>query len=368
MARRGENIYKRKDGRYEGRYVMGKTEKGKTRFGYVYAHSYGEVRAMLILKKARALGHHCAGQAPGRGTYGEWVDGWLADMRPRIRASTYASYQVILRHLKCGLGQRPVASLEMEELQRFMDGLVVRGLAASTRAGILRMLKSSLEAARAAGLIQRNPAVGVKLGRMEKCEQQVLSRGEQGRLAAQAISEGELSILLGLYLGLRVGEIAGLRWDDINWTENTLAVRRTAHRSACADAAGKTSLCVSEPKTFAARRRLPIPEFLMGMLRERYVQAGNGEGFVFGKPGRLCDPRTLQRRLEKLKRRANLPDVHFHTLRHTFATRLLEMGVDVKTVSLLLGHSSVKITLEFYAHATWEHRRQAIDQLARLVV
>lgn len=356
MARRGENIYKRKDGRYEGRFVIGRTPEGRTRFGYVYARSYGSVRMQLIQKKAlspQGAEHRLAC------TYDEWALYWMErQVRPGVRVSTYANYQNILSHLVRGLGGIPIQSLTQARGQQFLDELRDKGLARSTREGILRMLKSSLRAAAEAGFISRSPCAGLRLERADRCEQRVLSLIEQTRV----MRSGGLEMLAGLYLGLRVGEVCGLCWEDVNWQENTVAIRRTVQRCRVN---GCTRLTTGVPKSATSVRTIPVPEFLMQLLKRRH--AGVGVGFIFGDGGRMTDPRTLQRRLKRQTERMCIPEVHFHTLRHTFATRLMELDVDIKTVSALLGHSSARITLDCYAHSTLEQRRVAMRRLAACI-
>ena len=192
----------------------------------------------------------------------------------------------------------------------------------------------------------------------------MLAPAEQARLQRALSAQGDLAAMIGLYMGLRVGEVCGLRWEDVDREEGTLRVRRTVQRCA-ASGSGGTFLMIGAPKTASARRTVPIPSFLLEQLRA--LPGAGGAGFIFARNGRAAEPRALQRRLERSLRRAGIRGAHFHTLRHTFATRLLELGTDAKTLSVLLGHRSPKITLELYAHTTLEQRRRAMRALEAAV-
>lgn len=360
MARRGENIYKRKDGRYEGRYVIGKNADNRTRFGYVYAASYAEVKARLTERKAAQLPRARACAARRSEAFGEWLERWLRqDVQPAVRQSTFNNYRNLARRLCREIGAIPLDRLRAEELQE-MFGRFQACLARSTRAGLLRMLKSCLRAAMESGMIAENPARKLRLEAEDAAEQRVLTPAEQARLQRTLFAQGDLAAMIGLYMGLRVGEVCGLRWEDIDCEEGTLRVCRTVQRCA-AGGKGGTFLMIGAPKTTSARRVVPTPSFLLERLRA--LPGADGMGFIFARNGRATEPRTLQRRLEGSLRRAGIRGAHFHTLRHTFATRLLELGADLKTISVLLGHRSPKITLELYAHATLEQRRRAVRVL-----
>lgn len=368
MARHGENIYRRKDGRYEGRYVIGKTSSGKTRFGYVYARQYAEVRCQLLQKKAEACSCCPTVSRTYRGTLAQWLEQWLEnELRGSIKPSSYQVYrQQIRRHLLPSLGNLFLDQLTPCVIYEFVERLEASGLACSTARGIYRLLAASLRCALEEGLISRNPCRRVRPQWGEAVEQRVLNRHEQERLRQVLWGSNELPALLSLYTGMRLGEVCALKWSDIDWERKVLTVRRTVQRVARAGGGNggpKTLLMLGTPKSARSRRVLPLPDFLLCLLHSRQEKSGRSP-YVFGKEDQTADPRTIQRRLKRVTAALGLPGVHFHTLRHSFATRLLELGVDVKTVGALLGHSSAKTTLDFYAHSLMDQRRMAINQLA----
>ena len=196
-------------------------------------------------------------------------------------------------------------------------------------------------------------------------EQRVLSRSEQEKVRSAADVHGDLPVLLSLYTGMRLGEVCALKWTDFDWEKKTVTVRRTAQRIAQRqnEQGCRTLLMLGSPKSRRSHRVLPVPVFLLAKLEEMQ-KSGAACEFVFGTSAHAAEPRTLQRRFSRLMAAFVLKDVHFHTLRHSFATRLLELGVDLQTVSMLLGHGSARTTLDFYGHILPDQRRQAVALLA----
>lgn len=367
MSRRGENIYKRKDGRYEGRYVIGKTPAGRTRFGYVYARQYAEVRAMLLQRKAERLQADRPSSAY-HGTLADWMERWMEDeLLDSVKESSWQTYRNLLtRHLMPRLGGYALTQLTSKVVHDFVGDLESSGLAESTIRGVYRLLSSAMRYALDEGVIRKNPCRRIRIQHRERGEQRVLSRSEQEKLRQTADGSRDLPALLSLYTGMRLGEICALKWTDIDWEQGTITVRRTVQRIAgkgFENHGRRTLLMIGTPKSRHSCRVIPVPEFILVMLRER-LQSCCGDAYVFGKASAAADPRTIQRRFSRLAKKLELSGAHFHTLRHTFATRLLELGVDVKTVSALLGHSSARTTLDFYAHSLSEQQRAAVALLS----
>ena len=376
MARHGENIYKRKDGRYEGRYVTGKKSNGTTRFGYVYGMRYTDVKKRLLEKKAE-IQKTIHPEAAVRGmTVEKWMRSWLeTDLLGGIKPSSYLTYlNQMNRHILPCLGRMQMASITPEMVHSFLECLQAKGLGENTVRGIYRLLSAAMRAALDDGIISKNPCRKICVKRGERVQQRVFSREEQKKVE-KTLSQGEdLTALFAMYTGLRLGEICGLRWSDINWENGTATVCRTVQRlkrmdtDKCLKCGGaKTYLMIGSPKSPSSCRTIPIPTFLLKRLEIQKKQRSAVQlttGYIFGTGMRAADPRTIQRRFAGVVRRLEIPDAHFHTLRHSYATRLLEMGVDVKTVSQLLGHSSAKTTLDCYAHSLLDQQRSAVAKLS----
>ena len=366
MARQGENIYKRKDGRFEGRYVIGKTTSGKTRFGYVYGRRYADVKQKLVQKKAELLENLNA--APGnQRTLTEWMSCWMEnELLGSIKTSSYQTYSYhVQKHILPRLGNLKLDELTPGVVHDFLIGLEKSGLAVNTIKGIYRLLASALRCALEEGLIQKNPCRKIRVQPGESVPQRVLTHVEQDQIRRVAANSRDLPTLLGMYTGMRLGEICALRWHDIDWERKTISVKRTAQRIAQGtDSRGnRTKLMIGAPKSIRSNRTIPLPDFLLEQLRALKPGASS-DNYIFGTPSRAAEPRTIQRRFNRLMAALGIIGAHFHTLRHSFATSLLELGVDVKTVSVLMGHSSAKTTLDFYGHTMLDRQRNAVALFA----
>lgn len=347
MARRGENIYKRKDGRYEGRYIKRYDTDGKAVYGYVYGKSYATVKEKLNKCKSDDKP-----KPTGSNTLlSEWLLIWI-ESETGIKDSTRELYKRhIHNHIIPKLGKVQLKKLSTDMIQRFIDSL---NLSPSTVKLVFNVLESGLKSAEEKGLIS-NIWVKVKLPKKKKSEVEILTPNEQQRLESALSEKNDIGILICLYTGLRIGELCALKWQDIDVDNAVMHIKGTQTRTG-----GK--LTITSPKSAASVRNIPIPDCLMHEL----MQHKNNSEFVLSRKGNAIDVRSYRRRFKKLLSTAGLPDRKFHVLRHTFASRALEVGMDYKTLSEILGHASVSITMDLYVHALDEHKRNQMNKLNQI--
>ncbi|WP_086350968.1 tyrosine-type recombinase/integrase [Candidatus Enterococcus clewellii] len=368
MARRGENIYKRKDGRWEGRYVKSRDKNGKIIFGYVYARKYAELREKLTLKKME----YASGidqQNLYKGTVSEWMNYWLDYlMAKKIKASTYANYRGRLKkHINPYFDEILLTDLTTAKVEEFIHHLIALGLSAKSVHCIINILKSAIRKAVMEELLIKDPCAGVILPRLKKTSVSALTKIEQERLEQVAWREVECSpVILSLYTGMRIGEISALRWRDIDFTANIISVEHTLQRIMISEGEERrTKVIISQPKTGTSQRALPLAKNLKNYLLEK-KQSSTSEFVISCKDG-YAEPRLINYRFKKLLEAARIESVNFHALRHTFATRCVEEGVDIATLSKLLGHTSIKLTLDTYTDSMWENRQKAVSLLDKRI-
>ena len=374
MARHGENIYHRKDGRWEGRYIVGRKPNGKPKFKSIYGKSYTETKEMLTVEKAR---HIQAGEKPpitiyGNGTFSDWMDFWLNICeKPYIKETTYQLYKRnIDKHLRPLLGSIIVSQLQKEDIQASVNLWKV-SLASSTLHGICRQLKSILNHAVKSHLIDQNPYQDIRIPKTRKHVPRVLTTEEQIRLEQTALQNGNLEYLVFLYTGVRVGELCALRYGDIEFVRSTLSITHSVKRiqNPNKSEGRRTLLVVADPKTESAVRDIPLPYFLTQLLSNRMLQShASANDYIFSntKSG-PSDPRAIQARFARLAEKLEIKGAHLHTLRHTFAMRCLENGMGYKALSEILGHSSSRITIQCYDNCTWESKERIMNSSHLLI-
>ncbi len=363
MARKGENIYKRKDGRWEGRYL--KYIPGqKPRYGYVYAQTYRETREKLIQAAAQWRSQPTQPQASPQRYLADVAHAWLQHTIPLVKQSTSVKYHTILRkHLLPALGSLPLEALTYQRLEAFSQTLL-QFLSPRTVADILTVLRSILRFAVREG--EHVPCDGRDLQiRRPAYETQVLSTEGQSILCRHILSNlngRNAGILLSLCTGLRVGEVCALRWDDISLQDQLLHVRRTMQRVQNLSPEGPRTLIIeTPPKTISSARTIPLPEDLVRVL---CLLPGPHTGyFLTGEEGSFVEPRLMQYHLSHVTHELGLVHIKYHALRHTFATRCIERGFDAKSLSELLGHATIAMTLNRYVHPTIEHKRSHMQRL-----
>ena len=199
----------------------------------------------------------------------------------------------------------------------------------------------------------------------EKRQINILSDDERIRLEGYLLKSNDhikFGILLTLYTGMRIGEICALKWSNINLESETISVVQTFQRLQDRENPGKTKILISEPKSQNSKRIIPIPAFLTELLLR--IQPQNPNAFLLSGNESLIEPKTLQNKFKRYLKECDIPYINFHTLRHTFATRCVELGFDMKSLSDILGHANIGTTLNIYAHPTLECKRNNMNKLA----
>ena len=373
MARKGENIYKRKDGRWEGRYVSGKKPNGKTAFGYVYGKKYADVKSKLLVIKAKYEVKTFEKENEeiwGNGSVSIWMEYWLEkEIKPNVKASTYAIYRgQVEKHILPILGDKPIRNIEKKNFNMLYLSILEKGISCMTARNICKRFLASLSSAREHNLILNLPTLPIKKQKDIKKKAKFLSVQEQMKLEEKLSesSKKDIAVLTSLYTGMRIGEECALQWGDVNLNTGIVSVSHTLQRVGCYEKNQKTELIYQQAKSESSMRDIPIPHFLVEILANLKVRTkGESKDFVFGRGDIPIEPRVLQYYLKKIQISIGLKDVHYHTLRHTFATRFMEKVKDIQALKEILGHSSAKLTMEWYGHSTEQHKQQSMELLSK---
>ena len=364
MSRRGENIYKRKDGRWEGRYIKGRNNNGKILYGYIYKKSYNSVKEQLTIMKALYYHEYHNLNLNYEGTLEQWSKQWLNNIKDKIKMSTLASYSSKLSlHIYPVLGNIPLKKLKTENIEHWMKSLSI-SLSPSSIRVVFQVLKSCLKEAVEKKVLIFNPCSQISAPKITGSTISSLSESEEQQLQKYSrLHPKGFPIILSLQTGLRIGELCGLKWQDIDFSSNVLHVRRTIQRLPAQDKGGrnKTILVENTPKSEHSIRSVPISNVIRSDLLN--LKQKSSSSYVFGHKN-PTEPRLITYWFKKIIKELGLPNYRFHSLRHTFATRCLEKGVNIATISALLGHHSIKMTLDTYISTCLSGKRDAIELIA----
>lgn len=298
--------------------------------------------------------------------YEEWLNEWLEYYeKPAVKQSTYEKYcRLAENHILPILGGYELSDLTAIALQKFTVNLSDGGLAPNTVTGIISVLKMSLHKAVSLGIAERQYADAIRRPKAREKRIECLSKDEQRKIENDIFASHKkklYGIILCLYSGLRIGELIALEWSDLDLNKGLLSVTKTCHdgwRN------GNYVKITDTPKTESSCRIIPLPKQLLPHLREMKKRAC-GKYVVEGKSEYGAQVRSYQRTFELLLRKHGIPHKGFHSLRHTFATRALECGMDVKTLSEILGHKNPTVTLQRYTHSLLEHKSEMMNRLGK---
>lgn len=374
MARKGENIRKRKDGRWEARYIKGRNTNGSIRYGYVYASKYSEVKqkrddALKEVGKQKDI-YISIVPVPD---FCRLAQEWKAGMRHAIKDSSYYFYETIIdHHLEPYFNELPITEWDSTFVQDFIRLKSEENLSGSYIHSMMIIFQSILKSAQQKNNLQI-PTLYYQLPKTMKKTPEIFTMNEWKildkylRLQTNHFSFG---IRLCMYTGLRIGELSGLRWEDIDAVTGELSVRRTVYRIKNSAYDGekvtaKTKLCISSPKTHSSIREIPLPDFLM---KETTYYRSDEKDYIMTGTLKCMEPRNIQKRFRKLLEKCGLRYLNFHSLRHSFATIGIQNGFDYRTLAEILGHSSVNTTLNIYVHSNIERKRECMELLAKQTI
>ena len=379
MAKRRANgegsIRKRSDGRWEGRYTAGRNpETGKVIYKNVLGKTQTEVKAKLkaAIEESANLDMLKAEQY----TTGQWMDVWIENCaKIKVRPSSHQTYRgYIDNHIKPNIGDVPLNKLSSLHLQKLYKKLLAggrvdrieardqpKGLSAKTVRNINQVISSAMDFAKDQKLISSNPTDGCALPKLEHKEMKTLPVEQLTSFLREAKESGVFELYyIELATGLRRGELLGLKWEDIDLSQGNLRVQRQIARI-------NGEIIEAPLKTKNAYRTLPLSTDAVDVLREQRKKSGSSP-YVFPSPtGGPISPDSILHMLHRVLKRAGLAQVRFHDLRHTFATLALQNGVDIKTVSGMLGHYSAGFTLDTYTHVTTSAKKEAANTMGSIL-
>ena len=302
--------------------------------------------------------------------YIDWLIQWLENyIRPSVKVRTYERYKLIIeQHIKDKIGGVELSDLSPLILQPLITELLQngnkktgKGLSASSVNAVISVIQGSLKTAHMLGMTKEYTADKLKRPKLKEKPVECFTLAEQKQIE-HAIRSGKkdklYGIILCLYSGLRIGELMALQWSDIDFVKGVLTVSKSCHD-------GKDGLIIDEPKTSTSRRMIPLPKQLLPMMKA--LKRRSVSPFVVSASGNPVSVRSYQRSFELLLKKLKIPHKGFHSLRHTFATRAIECGMDVKTLSEILGHKNPTVTLNRYAHSLMEHKADMMNRLGKLL-
>ena len=307
--------------------------------------------------------------------YSDWIYEWLIDKKEYIKESTYANYSNnIFNHIITKLGNIYIQDLNHKTIQDFLLNLFKSGrkdgsggLSEKTIKDITIIIKGSLRKAINEEKIRHFELTFNYPKDNKDSKIYILSKHEQNKLTnyvLENLTNRNIGLLISLYSGLRIGELCALQWNDIDFKKNILSVNKTIQRVYIKDKDNNISkVIITTPKTKNANREIPINKEFLELLKKLKT---NGDDYIITGSHKYLEPRTYRKYFNKVLKQVKIKQFNFHSLRHTFATNCISLGVDYKTVSELLGHANVNITLNLYVHPRLSQKKKCIDMICKV--
>ena len=363
MPRIGKNIYKRRDGRFEGRYIKGRKENGKPDYGYIYGSTYKEAENKLELAQA----DQAMPPAPDVMTVSQWLNKWLGTAGVFISRQTRERYaSVISEYISPVLGDMRLLTIDSAFINAFISG---SELPKKTRMDIVSIMKSAMKLAENEFKIT-DVADSIVEVTWEENKERTLTEDEQERLTASSLYRGDkidIGILLALYTGLRGGELCALQWGDLDLENGVICITKSIRRVSLPDikAGAKTKVIIGEPEFKSAVRDVPIPKFLMEFFTSQRLFHLTGDYILTGRPDKYMERRVAEYHPAKRMKGAGFEGVSFGTLRHTFEARCIEAGLDLQVVNAVLGRKISPRASDALSRPSTRQKRENIERLAR---
>lgn len=357
--RRGENIYKRKDGRWEGRYISSRDENGKSKYTSVYAKSYSEVKEKMQNIESYIIPKNKKNQ----NLFKDVADSWFMTVKMKNRISTYTTYQSIYQnHIMPIIGNLRIDLLEPHHIDKLLE--LYSGLSAKSKNDILSVIRSILKYGESIG-ISTNKTIMKLSVHQENSPVRVLTSYERENLNEYLLNDRnsfKTGVYFALHTGVRIGEVCGLQRKDFDFDNAVVHINSTVQRVKNFENMKNTIVMTSEPKSASSIRDIPLSDYLVRNIKDE-IEKLLPDDYILTENQNMMEPRLFRYHFKKYIKECDIADIRFHTLRHDFATRCIEKGMDVKTLSEILGHSDVNVTLRRYVHSSMELKRKNIEKL-----
>lgn len=307
--------------------------------------------------------------------YKEWLISWLENyVQPSSKQRTFARYsEIVNQHIIPKLGEADITELKPFVLQCYVKELLNNGnlknnngLSPNSVNAIITVIQNSLRTAYGLGYVDSYIADKIKRPKIEEREITSFTTVEQKKIEQAVLKHKKIKmfgILLCLYTGLRIGELLALEWTDIDFVKCELSVNKTCYDGKNPD--GSFCRITDKPKTQTSQRIIPLPKQLLSLLRD--IRKKSGSKYVVSNGDKIICIRSYQKTFSSLLKKLDISHKGFHAIRHTFATRALECGMDVKTLSEILGHKNPTTTLNRYVHSLMEHKREMMNKIGKLL-